>query len=288
MEQIGVGKRLQPGELATLAESVGLTEAHIRTVMDVETSGKGYDSLGWVEFLFEPHIFFREVNKQKLALATSKGYAYPNWRGPGSYPKTPQLRHDQFTGAYELDASAALRSASWGLGQVMGYECYEAGYDSPQKMVTAFAESEANQVKAMINLIVKRGLDRDLLRFPDIEACRHFALRYNGAGYEKNDYHHKLQAAYLKEKSRTDTLGTVVSAPQPKGDAAIKFGDTGDAVKDMQKALIAAGYKIDADGDYGNKTKTAVLMWKQLHELDATSSDMSQQDLALLKQAGGK
>src|SRR4051812_28568590 len=103
MDYKGAGVRLQPGELEEIAEKYGLTEVHAKTVIDVETSGKGFNALGWVEFLFEPHIFYKNVPKDKQAEAIRKGLAYPMWKGPGSYPKGLQLRINQFLAATALD-----------------------------------------------------------------------------------------------------------------------------------------------------------------------------------------
>jgi hypothetical protein len=247
--------------------------------MDVETSGKGFNSAGWVEFLFEPHKFYANVTKNKLQEAVNEGLAYPHWKGPGSYPKTLQLRIDQFKKAAALDETAAIASASWGLGQIMGSECKEVGYDTPQAMLTAFAESEENQVIGMLRLIKNRGLDKDLLRFPNLDACRHFALRYNGAGYERNMYHIKLQTAFIREShAQQDTPvveeGTIVYGTRdtsPNG-----------PVHTLQKALIKVGAVINQDGDFGPRTKAAVLVWKAKNGL-GTSPDVSQQDLAKLK-----
>src|ERR1700760_1474585 len=113
MDMKGSGLRLQPGELQAVTAEFGLTEAHARTVMEVETSGKGFDQMGWVEFLFEPHLFYRNCPKDKLQTAIQQGLAYPQWRGPGSYPKTLALRHAQFEKAMALDETAAIKSASW-------------------------------------------------------------------------------------------------------------------------------------------------------------------------------
>jgi len=297
MEQVGNGSKLWPGDLASIAVGYGLKAVHVQTVIDVETSGKGFDALGWVEFLFEPHLYYRNVSGDELLVAEAGGFAYPKWRGPGSYPKTLQLRHDQFTKAYDLNATAALKSASWGLGQILGSECEEAGYKTPQEMITAFAKSEANQVRGMLNLIKGRGLDKDLLGFPNMANCRHFALRYNGAAYEHNNYHVKLQQTYLKllqSQRGQDTLSPMLSQPpvsQPSVVPAampdvLKLGDKDQdiygPVHNLQQALYDLGYVVDVDGDFGPQTREAVLAWKGNSGLD-TSPDLSSQDMEQLQ-----
>jgi hypothetical protein len=44
--------------------------------------------------------------------------------------------------AVQLDRTAALKSTSWGLGQVMGFNYDKAGYDSVESMVQKSMESE--------------------------------------------------------------------------------------------------------------------------------------------------
>lgn len=280
MDYKGTGERLRLGELAQIAKEFNLEEAHLKTVIEVETSGKGFDSLGWVAFLFEPHKFYVNVSKSKQAEAIKQGLAYPTWRGPGSYPKTPQLRTAQFLKAAKLDETAAIKSASWGLGQIMGSECLEAGYPSPQAMLEAFKESEGNQVRGMCNLIRHRKLDVQLRRFPDMAACRQFALRYNGKAYEKNKYHIKLQDAYNRNKGKYQAKVTL----DPMADGVLTYGEfdtekVGGPIYRMQQAFKNKGYSLLVDGKFGNGTRTTILAWKANNDLPTDSSDMTQTEI---------
>jgi hypothetical protein len=285
MDYRGRQEKMQPGELAELANEFGLTEAHVRTVIEVETAGKAFNSVGWPYFLFEPHKYYQNVPKSKLAEAIKQGLAYPTWKGPGSYPKTPQLRVQQFLKAAALDETAAIKSASWGLGQIMGSECLEAGYNSPQEMLQAFMDSEANQVRGMLNLIKHRKLDRVLLQFPNMEACHAFARKYNGAAYAKNNYHNKLHDAYVRLSKKLDIHATTEKAD----DGSIRFGDKDDTpngpVYTLQKRLRDLGYSLKVDGDFGGGTRAAVLAWKANEGIDTSSPDMSLADLEMLKQS---
>ncbi len=50
----------------------------------------------------------------------------------------------------------------------------------------------------------------------------------------------------------------------------LQLGDTGPEVADFQRMLIAAGFDIEADGDYGPATEKAVLTFQRAHpQLDA-------------------
>lgn len=307
MKFTGSKLRLQPGDIAEVTRPFGLTEAHARTVMEVETNGKGYDSLGQVAFLFEPHKFYQNVPKEKLQEAIRQGLAYPHWKGPGSYPKTPALRWEQFQKAVALDETTAIKSASWGLGQIMGSECVECGYTSPQEMLTAFYQSEKEQIRAMMTLIKHRGLDKDLHNFPQIAACRHFALRYNGAAYEKNNYHNKLHDAYVRWSSRLKTVqatqptpipGSTVKIPKVDAipaaqikDTTFRVGDHDEEERDgpiwqMQQLFKDKGYSLLIDGKFGPGTRATVLSWKGNQDMAVITPDMSEHDRVLLAASG--
>lgn len=304
MKYDGTKLRLQPGDIAEITRPYGLTEAHARTVIEVETAGKGYNSIGQVEFLFEPHKFYQNLPKEKLQVAIQTGLAYPKWKGPGSYPKTVALRWAQFQKAVELDETAAIKSASWGLGQIMGSEHKECDYVSPQAMLTAFYQSEKEQVKAMMVLCHHRGLDKDLKNFPDIAACRHFALRYNGAAYEKNNYHNKLHDAYVRWSSRLKTVeaGThpIVAAVQPRADAipehemqdnTFRVGDHDEEERDgpiwkMQETFKEKGYSLQIDGKFGPGTRAVVVSWKANQNMATITPDMSVHDRDMLATSG--
>jgi len=283
----GSETRLQPGDLPRLATTIGCTEAHLRTVIEVETSGKGFDSQRHVSFLFEPHIFYRNLKGAQLQEAIQKGLAYKFWKGPGSYPKTPQLRWQQFQEAAALNETAAICSASWGLGQIMGSEFAEAGYPSPQAMLVAFYKSEAEQVQGMINLIRHRGLDADLRNFPDMTACRHFALKYNGAAYEKNNYHNKLHDAYVRWSARLKTAKVNAVPPEHDKDSTFRIGDHDEVYPNgpiwrMQQLFKDKGYSLLVDGKFGPGTRATVLAWKGNQNMENITPDMSPADVALL------
>ena len=87
-----------------------------------------------------------------------------------------------------------MRATSWGLPQMMGFNCLLAGHKTAEAMHASFLESEDNQVMGMANFIVKAGL-APALKKHDWKA---FAKGYNGSGYAQNKYDQKLAAAYKK------------------------------------------------------------------------------------------
>lgn len=274
------GQRMQAGEYSAIAHQFNVPEASLRAVIETETSGSGFETAGQVKFLFEPHQFYKNVPPAKLQTAIAQGLAYKFWKGPGSYPKTPALRWAQFQKAVALDETAAIKSASWGLGQIMGSEYAEAGYDSPQHLLVAFQKSEYEQVLGMMHLVVKRGLDIDMRKFPEIEACKHFALRYNGAAYAKNNYHNKLHDAYVRWNGR------VAPPPEEVHDGSLHMGDrdstpTGGPVWNAQNLLKQKGYSLLVDGKFGTGTKITIQAWQE-HNSRPVTGFLSKEDLEFL------
>ncbi|MCJ8140230.1 N-acetylmuramidase family protein [Falsirhodobacter halotolerans] len=186
----GRAVRLNDYDLPEIGALIGVGEDEIRAVIEVETAGGGFDAKGRPRMLFEPHVFWRELPEAKRRGAERAGLAYPKW-GEKPYPRDSYPR---LVMAMMLDPVAALRSCSWGLGQIMGFNHKAAGYPTAQAMVAAFMDSEPAQLEAMVRFIQSEGLD-DELRRHDWSA---FARGYNGAGYARHGYHTRLAAAYAK------------------------------------------------------------------------------------------
>ena len=193
----GAAKRLDDIDLPEIGRLIGVGEDEIHAVLDVESAGTGFDKKGRPRMLFEPHIFWRELGPgAKRDAAAAKGLAYPKWKRnypADSYPRLAQ--------AMAIDADAALRSASWGLGQVMGFNARKAGYRDARDMVTAFMADEEEHLAAMVQFIRVSELDDELRRHD----WKGFALGYNGAGFAKNGYDRKLAAAFAKWQKIKDT-----------------------------------------------------------------------------------
>ncbi|MER8938737.1 N-acetylmuramidase family protein [Mesorhizobium sp. M0915] len=203
----GAAKRLDDLDLPKLGARIGVGEDEMHAFLDVETSGHGFDAVGRPVILFEPHVFYCNVSGAKRAQAVATGLAYPKW-GQQPYPKDsyPRLK-----AACAIDETAALKSASWGLGQVLGENFKAAGYETVQDMVSDMMVDEELQLAAAVNFIKFHKLDI-ALRMHDWAA---FAKGYNGAGYRKNAYDAKLAEAYRKWSRINDTPWPSAPAPAP-------------------------------------------------------------------------
>ncbi|QIJ77127.1 DUF3380 domain-containing protein [Methylobacterium sp. NI91] len=190
--------RLSDYDLPRIGQTIGVGEDEIHAVMEVEAAGGGFDRLKRPKMLFEPHVFWRNLSGAERTRAASLGLAYVAWK-PGAYPPDSYPRLMQ---AMVIDETAALKAASWGLGQILGENHRAAGYASPQAMVLAFCNGgEAEHLAAMVRFIVTNGLDDELRRHD----WAGFARGYNGAGYAKHGYHTKLAAAFAKWSKIKDT-----------------------------------------------------------------------------------
>lgn len=192
----GRAKRLDAWDFGRIGRLLGAGEDEVRAVVEVEASGAGFDAQGRPKMLFEPHVFWRELGEAKRAIAANQGLAYRRW-GEKPYPKDSYPR---LMAAMKIDRPAALRSASWGLGQIMGFNHKAAGYATVESMVLDFLDDEEKHLEAMMRFIISEGLDDDMRE----HRWQGFARGYNGPGYAKHGYHTKLAAAHAKWKARPD------------------------------------------------------------------------------------
>jgi hypothetical protein len=162
--------------------------AAIWTVLAVETHGCGFLPDRRPLILFERHIFHRNTGGihsiTDPQISSSK---------PGGY-LGGMAEYDRLQRAIALDRTAALDSASWGIGQVMGFNAGLAGFESAEAMVTSMVQTEDSQLRAMVNFLKARDLDRALMRSDWVA----FARGYNGKDFAKNHYDARLAASFGK------------------------------------------------------------------------------------------
>lgn len=208
MNFVGKAKRLDDIDIPRLGSLIGVGEDEVHAIMDVEARSSGFDERDRPAMLFEPHIFWRELGQgAKRDKAEKMGLAYSSWK-PSGYPRDSYPR---LMAAIKIDMEAALRSASWGLGQIMGFNHNLAGYPSALAMVRDFLDDEENHLAAMVQFIKSAKLDDELRR----KDWAGFARGYNGSDYAKNDYHTKLAAAYAKWSKIRDTPWQADHMPPP-------------------------------------------------------------------------
>ena len=200
MEFIGKRQPLTADGLGSALEHLDLQPAEaavIWAVVEVETSGVtqgcGFRLDGRPQILFERHIFRRETQGQFNRRA-------PHLSGPqGGYGSlgSQYAKLEEALALCEsegLGPEPALRSASWGLGQIMGFNAELSGFASAAAMVDAMRDGEDAQILAMAHFLRSRSL-HTALRRRDWAA---FARGYNGPAYAQNQYDVKLEQSYVR------------------------------------------------------------------------------------------
>ncbi len=183
----GNGTPLSSDGFAAAAKGLSVNAPEIWTVMAIETSGCGYLPDRRPQILFERHIF----HKLTAGKYDDGDISAPT---PGGYGPTGAAQYDRLARAITKDRAAALQSASWGIGQIMGMNFATAGFKNVEDMVAAMVDSEDQQLLAMGNFLTKSGLAAAL----QVHNWAAFARGYNGPNYAINRYDIRLNAEYQK------------------------------------------------------------------------------------------
>lgn len=236
---------LTDADFERAAKAIGCTVAAVRAVNQVESRG-GFFADGRPKILYERHVFHRLTTGRFSA-------AHPDIsnKTPGGYIGGP-AEYGRLARAISLDRDAALKSASWGAFQIMGFNFKVAGFDNVEDFVKAMVSGQGPQLDAFVAFVRKNSLDDELIRL-DFAS---FARGYNGPDFRKNKYDEKLEDAYRfwsKGGARTDN-------PHP----LMKMGDKGEDVEKIQARL-----GLPTDGDFGPNTKAAVIRFQSKEKLHA-------------------
>jgi hypothetical protein len=180
-------KTLTNEDYKKAAAIIGCDVATIKAVAKVESNGGGFNLDNSPKILFEGH-WFHKLTKGKYTNFINRNISYPKWIR--IFYKENQ--HKRLQKAIKLDREAALKSASWGKFQIMGFNFDKCGFATIQEFINAMYRSEAAQLNAFVHFIISKNLD-DELRAKD---WTRFAYYYNGKGFAKNKYDIKLAAAY--------------------------------------------------------------------------------------------
>ncbi len=226
----------KPGFEAAVA-TLGVGMAELVAVLKVESKSCGFLPNRKPKILFERHVFHRLTKGAHSA-------ANPDISNPlpGGYAGN-EREYPRLEKAMRLDRTAALKSASWGAGQVMGENHQRVGYDDVESMVAAMQASEDEQLMSVVNFIKSCKLDTALRE----QDWARFARGYNGPAYAKNKYDLLLHSKY--NEVLTGTLPDL-------------------NVRAVQLYLTYLGYALgDIDGLYGRKSRAAVVEFKAAHGL---------------------
>lgn len=284
----GAAKRIEDIDLPRIAARIGVGEDELHAFMDVEASASGFDRQGRPKMLFEPHIFFRLLGKgPKRDAAVKAGLAYAKW-GAKPYPRDSYPRLIQ---AMAIDEVAALKSASWGLSQILGQWHADCGYPTARAMVEAFMADEEAHLEATVRLLTAWKVDDDLRRLAALkrpttaEDCAAIAKVWNGEAYAKHDYHGRLAKAHNRWRKIRDTPYVPARAPvpapkpsrpAPSPAAVVDYTDE-TFVRVAQENLTRLNYPLGSidpktggfDGIAGDLTKSAIRDFRKDNGLPA-------------------
>jgi len=203
--------------------------ATLWAILKVESRGFGFQTDRRPKILYERHIFHKRTGGVHSA-------AHPSIsnKAAGGYIGG-SAEYTRLKAAMALDRIAALESASWGLGQVMGFNAGEIGYADVDDMVADFVAGEGRQLHGCAAFIAgKSGLRSAFLK----KDWDRIAFFYNGSGYAAKGYHTKIEAAYKE----------YVAKGVPDAE-----------VRAVQACLVYLGYDPKGiDGSLGPGTRVAI------------------------------
>lgn len=182
-------QRITEDQIKQSAAKYGLEYAAVRAVMKVESSGSGFHSNGFPTILFEGHIFSRLTSR--VYDLKYPDISYPKWTRQ-FYTGTQDGEQNRLARASKLNRNAALKSASYGLFQIMGFNYEKCGCKTLQEFINRMCSSEQDQLELFLEFVENSGLIPALKE----KNWALFASRYNGPEYKKNRYDEKLAKAY--------------------------------------------------------------------------------------------
>ena len=186
--------------IADIARKNQIDPAALLAVKEVESNGRGFLPNGKPKILFEGHIFYRllaqSVNTASLNQLCKQypNIVYPTWNRSKYFGGDRE--YIRLANALSINHAAALKSASWGMFQIMGMNYAQCGCKDIDEFVGKMKSSEEDQLMLTIRFLKNNHLCSAL----NTHNWASFARSYNGPSYAANKYDIKLAQAYLKYK----------------------------------------------------------------------------------------
>ena len=177
-----------------LAASLGVEPAAFAAVLAVETNGAGFYANGLPKILLERHYVYALAtpaarNSLPVSMCSEEPGGYLG--GVAEWDRFEQV-------ARVAGIDVAIKSSSWGLGQIMGQNAQSIGYPTPQAFMKAMALHEVQQLSIMAGFIAANPAMHAALVSKNWAA---FARAYNGPNYAAGRYDAKLASAYADFKA---------------------------------------------------------------------------------------
>lgn len=199
------------------AKRHGIPASFGLAVIDKESAGITLYKINGEELpaiRIEGHHFYRRLSGKQRDEAVAQGLADPKVGGVKN-PKTMAARYTMFKRMQAINAVAAFESVSYGLGQIMGFNYKNAGFQSAQTLFIA-SKSFYGQVDAMFNFIVSDPVLRNAAKKLQFKK---FGIGYNGKAAPKS-YWEDLEKLYNSWSGKTGKVGD--TAPNAAVIARIK------------------------------------------------------------------
>jgi N-acetylmuramidase/Putative peptidoglycan binding domain len=184
---VGTSLALTEGGVTNTSAAIATGLPELWAVIAVETSGCGFLADRRPQILYERHIF-HTLTRGRFDDGDISD------RRPGGYGRRGAHQYARLAKALALNREAALKSASWGLGQILGRNFAMAGFPDVESFVRAMSDSEDAQLAAMGAFVASAGLG-GALRARDWSA---FARGYNGPAFARNRYDERLEQAHQR------------------------------------------------------------------------------------------
>ena len=179
---------------------LGVEPAALKAVQKVETNGTGgFLTNGKPKILFEGHVFWKElkalgIDPTKYGAAWSN-VLYKTW--DKSKYKGGAAEWSRLETAKKISSTAAYKSASWGMYQIMGNNYTKCGCKSINEFITLMSKDNFSQFVLGLEFLKNTGIYKYLIN----QDWAGFARLYNGSGYKANQYDLKLEKAYKSFKT---------------------------------------------------------------------------------------
>jgi hypothetical protein len=255
---VGSGRPLSQTAFDTAVNQWRCEPASLWAILSVETHGFGFLADRRPKILFERHIF-----SARTGHAFDAGNPDVSQSVPGGYVGGAG-EYDRLARAIALNRQAALESASWGLGQVMGYNATGLKYPAVEDMVAAFETGEDAQLTGCVRFVLNNAALQKALQAHDWATVAYY---YNGKDYAKNAYDTQL-AGFYAHFSGPNQMPSV-------------------RVRGAQARLSYLG--IDpkgVDGVMGPGARAALLQFQKLRNLPQTADLDVATDTALIAAVG--
>lgn len=187
MNFVGQTRALDSAALEAASSALRVPAPGIWAVLHVEAAGCGFLPDRRPVIRFERHIFHRLTAGQY-----DRTYPEVSNAVPGNAAAEGAGQYSLLEKALSLNAEAALKSASWGLFQILAANHSLAGFSDVESLLAAMIESESAQLDAFRSFLQSTHLVAPL----QTQNWIAFARGYNGADFERHQYAQRLEAAY--------------------------------------------------------------------------------------------